>query len=188
VNNPSGGTGWVNAYYLAEWVPPVTFCADNRVKTLLTNLGAAFKNSDGKTLANLASPKHGITFYLVSNNPPVTVPANQVSTLFTSTTPINWGADDASSLNVTGTFKEVFAPKVVEVVSAAGLQTTCNDLSTAGNVVNPWPAEFTTINFYSLYKPGSTGVDLDWRTFLVGIEFVGGQPYVVSMVHFRWVP
>jgi hypothetical protein len=188
VNNPSGGTGWVNAYYLAEWIPPVTFCADVRVKTLLTNLGVAFKNSDGKTLANLASPKHGITFYLVHNNPPVTIPQNQVSTLFTSTTPINWGPAAASGQVVTGTFKDVMASKVVEVVTATGLQATCNDLSKAGNVVSPWPAEFATINFYSLYKPGSPGVDLDWRTFLVGIEFVGGQPYVVSMINYQWVP
>jgi hypothetical protein len=152
------------------------------------NLGAAFKNSDGSALANLASPRHGISFYLANNNPPVTIPHNQISTLFTSTTPYNWGAAPGSGMTVSGAFKEVMAPKVVEVVSSDALQTACNDLSKTGPIVSPWPAEFTTLNFYSLYKPGSSGIELDWRTFLVGVEFVGGQPYVVAMVHFQWEP
>jgi hypothetical protein len=43
--------------------------------------------------------------------------------------------------------------------------------------LEPWPHEFTNINYYTL-QPGSPGVELDWRTWLVGLEHSQGTPYL----------
>ncbi|MBE3037249.1 MAG: hypothetical protein IMZ62_00315, partial [Chloroflexi bacterium] len=48
--------------------------------------------------------------------------------------------------------------------------------------------EYANVNFYTVYKPGTPGVDLDFRYWLVGVEFVQGQPYVFALIHFAWEP
>src|SRR5262249_12121822 len=79
-------TGWVNAFYLTEYVPSATFCADAKVTTLLTNLGTALKNADGTALAALVSPKHGADIRLVKNNTPVNYTQATAASIFASTT------------------------------------------------------------------------------------------------------
>jgi hypothetical protein len=29
---------------------------------------------------------------------------------------------------------------------------------------------------------------LGWHTFLIGFEYVNGEPYVMSLVHYAWEP
>ena len=179
-------TGWVNAFYLTEYLPSSAFCSDAKVTTLLTNLGTALKNADGTALAALVSPKHGVDIRLAPNNAPVNYNGATAASVFTSATVQNWGPGAASGANVSGTFKDIIQPKLLDVYNSS-YQLSCNDTSKAGAVSQPWPSEYTTINLYSIYKP-ATAAQLDWRDFLVGIEYVNGQPYLFSLVHFEWVP
>jgi hypothetical protein len=182
----AGVTGWVNAFYLTEYLPPAAFCSDAKVTTLLTNLGTALKNADGTALAALVSPKHGVDVRLVSNNAPVNYTPATVASVFTNATVQNWGPGAASGAPVSGAFKDIIQPKLLDVYNSS-YQLSCNDTTKAGAVSQPWPSEYTTVNLYSIYKP-ATAAQLDWRDFLVGIEYVNGQPYLFSLVHFEWTP
>ena len=52
-------------------------------------------------------------------------------------------------------------------------------------LAQPWPKEYANINFYSLHKPSAPGFE-DWRTLLVGTEYVNGQPYVFALYNYQW--
>ena len=188
VRKTGGVTGWVNSAYLTEYIPSTTFCADAKVKTLLTDLGSAVKNADGSALAALVSPKHGLDIRLVANNNPVNYPKADAAAIFGSNAVQNWGpALGSDAVKVSGTFADVIQPKLLEVYNAS-YESTCNDTSKiVGPANQTWPSAYSTINFYSLYKP-ATGEDKDWRDFLVGIEYVDGQPYLFSLVNFQPVP
>ncbi|HCB01753.1 MAG TPA: hypothetical protein DEP19_05165 [Anaerolineae bacterium] len=55
--------------------------------------------------------------------------------------------------------------------------------------VQPVPAEYTNINFYTIYKPGTEQYGgLDWRAWIVGVEYVGGKPTLFALIHFQWEP
>jgi uncharacterized membrane protein len=183
VQKTGGITGWVNASYLTEYVPSATFCADARVTALLTNLGTALKNTDGAALAALVSPKHGVDIRLASNNRPVNYTQATAVSIFTDSAVRNWGPSQA---NVSGAFIDVMQPKLLEVYNSS-YQLGCNDTSRLGSINQPWPSEYTSINFYALYKQ-STGDAPNWRSFLVGVEYVDGQPYLFALIYFEPVP
>ncbi len=186
VQKPSGGSiGWVNAFYLTEYVSPALFCSDPRVTSLLTNLGNALQNSNGAAFAALINSKHGLDIRLAKNNPPVNFTKTVAASIFTSTTTYDWGSAPGSGSTVTGTFKDVIQPKLLEVYNSSYVWT-CNDLTRTGPITDPWP--YRAVNFYSLYKPGTPGVELDWRDILAGIEYVSGQPYLFALVNYQWEP
>jgi len=188
VQNPGGGTGWVNAHYLTEYVPSATFCADARVNTLITSLGTAFTAGNGVLLQSLVSPTHGMTVYLWRSGNPVTFAAADSRWVFESTFSHDWGASPGSGLEANGSFHVVVLPKLQEVFNAS-YTLNCDIPGVAASFSSqPWPSEYTNVNYYGIYKPGTAGVDLDWRLWLVGVEYVQGQPYVFSLIHFEWEP
>ena len=187
IRKVGGITGWVNSAYLTEYIPSATFCADARVKTLLTDLGTALKTADGAALAALVSPKHGLDIRLVANNTPVNYRKEDAISIFSSNAVQNWGpAAGSDAVKVSGTFMDIMQPKLLEVYNAS-YDLACKDTSKIGPTNQTWPSAYSTINFYSLYKPASSDAK-DWRDFLVGIEYVDGKPYLFSLVHFQPVP
>lgn len=185
VQKPGGGMGWVNSIYLTEYVPELAFCRDARVTTLLKNLGSALKSSSGTSLAALVNTKRGLDIRLAKYDAPVNFSKAAVASIFSSTTSYNWGSAPGAGDTVTGTFKDVMLPKLQEVYNSNYVWT-CDDPSRTGPVVDPWP--YLSINFYSVYKPATPGVELDWRNILAGIEYVGGQPYLFALVNYQWEP
>jgi hypothetical protein len=183
-----GVTGWVNASYLTEYVPSATFCADSKVKTLLTDLGTAIKETNGAALTALVSPKHGLDIRLVSNNSPVNYPVADAASIFTSNAVQNWGpALGSDAVKVNGTFADVIQPKLLEVYRSS-YELSCN---TPGKIVSPanisWPSAYATVNYYTLYKPAAGETD-KWRAFMVGIEYIEGKPYLFALVNFEPAP
>jgi hypothetical protein len=188
VQNPGGGTGWVNAAYLTEYVAPSAFCSDARLNTLIANLGKAFTARDGALLASLASPAHGVTVYLWRNGNGITFDREHARWVFDSTYSHNWGMAPASGLETIGSFQEQVLPELQDVFNAS-YSLTCNSLGTAPQYgLAPWPEQYAHVNYYSVFKPGSPGVDLDWRYWLAGVDYVQGQPYVFALIHFAWEP
>jgi hypothetical protein len=48
-----------------------------------------------------------------------------------------------------------------------------------------WP--YPGVNYYSLYFPGTAANgNMDWHTWVIGMEYVGGKPYIHSMMQFEW--
>jgi hypothetical protein len=188
VQNPGGGTGWVNAAFLTEYVPPATFCADGRISSLITSLDKAFTTPDGALLYTLVSPAHGMTVYLWRNGNGITFDRDHARWVFDSTYSHAWGMAPGSGLETNGSFHEAVLPKLQEVFNAS-YSLTCNSLGTAPQYgLTPWPEIYANVNYYTVFKPGTAGVDLDWRYWLVGVEFVQGQPYVFALIHFAWEP
>ena len=189
IQRPAGGVGWVNASYLTEYVAPAAFCADAKVTALLASYKTAMTRQDGALLASLVSPVHGLNVTYLRTGKTITYTPALARWVFSSTYAANWGTQPASGLEVKGSFHQEVLPKILDVLSNPNTTTTCNSPATgAKNYQYSWSFQYGNINYYALLKPGSPGVDLDWRTWLVGVEYVNGQPYLFSLQHLFWEP
>jgi len=184
VQNPSGGVGWVNSFYLTEYVTHEAFCADTRVQALLEQLKGSVNQSNGGTLSTLVSPIHGVDVRLWAYASPVNFNAATAGSVFSSSQAYNWGSGPSGQPDA-GTFAQVIQPKLQEVFNATNLETNCDNLTNVFNLAQPWP--YNNIHYYNLYKP-ATDQQLDFRTWLIGVEYVNGQPYLHSMVSIVWEP
>lgn len=186
VCDSEGMIGWVNGTYLTEVLPSGQFCGDARVTTLLDKMQTAFANQDGPAFALLVSPTHGVDVWLWNSGVPVNFDAEHARFAFESDFVHDWGTHPASGLETSGTFHELVLPELQDTFVPSA-QRRCNDgdISSYGNT---WPALYANINFYQVFRPGSPGVELDWNAFLVGVEYVNGQPYLFSLIHFIWTP
>ena len=183
----AGGAGWVNAYYLTEYVTHEAFCTDTRLQPLLDQLKQAVTQSNSAQFSSLISPLHGVDVRLWAYQPAVNFTRSQAANIFTSAEVYNWGAGPSAVLDI-GTFKDVIQPKLADVLNAPNMEVHCDDLTRVFNLSNPWPLEYHGVHFYNLYRPGSPGVDLDFRTWLIGIEYVNNQPYLYGLVTIVWEP
>jgi hypothetical protein len=188
VQNPGGNTGWVNAAFLTEYIAPITFCADVHVTTLIASLGNAFSSANGELLSSLVSPAHGVTVYQWRNGSAITFDRQHARWVFASTFSHAWGMAPGSGLETNGSFHTVVLPNLQDVFNASHTLT-CDSLGSAPQYgSSPWPELYTNVNYYTVFKPGTPGVDLDWRYWLVGVEYVQSQPYVFALIHFAWEP
>jgi hypothetical protein len=185
VQNPSGGTGWVNAFYLTEYVSHDAFCTDTRIAPLMEKLKTSMNQSDGLMLSQIVSPEHGMNVHLWAYQPPVSYTPEQAVGAFVSTEIFNWGAGPRGEPDY-GTFKDIIQPKLLDVLNAPNMETYCESLDKVYPLYRPWPYE--GIHYYNLYRPGTPGIELDFRTWLIGIEYYKGEPYIYSMVTIMWEP
>jgi hypothetical protein len=186
VQIPSGKTGWVNAKYLTEYIPLSNVC-DLKALTLVSDFERAVLAEDGELLASLVSPAHGVDVWAYRSGRPVNFDVAHARWVFESSYANNWGIHPASGLDIQGAFRDVILPNLKEVMRVSH-STTCNDPSVPGWDLTAWPEEYANINVLKLYKPATPGVDLDWRIWLAGVEYVSGQPYLFALLHFMWVP
>jgi len=189
IQNPNGGTGWVKSDFLTEYVATSAFCGDARVTSLLQNLETAVNATDGKQLKSLVSPAHGLDVVYIHNGMVANYSPEEADWAFQSTYEVNWGLGAGSGEPVIGTFPEVILPALQDVFK--NLTSTCNEVKLGGaSYVVEWPIEYANINFYSLNNPGvdPSYAGMDWRTWLAGIEYVDGQPYLFALLHYQWEP
>ncbi len=189
--NPAGGTGWVHSGYLTEYMAPSNFCADTRALAVVANFADALKTSNGNNLAGLVSPANGWSLRLWRNGNVVVFDRQHAQWIFVSTYEHHWGAAPGSGLDTVGAVHTVVLPKFLDVINAPppGYALTCNSIQGGGATYTAaWPVQYTNVNYYSLYKPGPAGNELSWRTLLLGIEYVGGQPYLFSTTQLEWEP
>ena len=85
-----------------------------------------------------------------------------------------------------GTFKDLIQPKLLDVLNAPSMETYCDNLTKVYPLSNPWP--YPNIHYYNLYKPGTSDTTLDFRTWLIGFEYINNQPYLYGMVTIVWEP
>jgi hypothetical protein len=192
IQNPSGasgGNGWVNANFLTEHVTSSTFCADSRVTDLLNRLKTALLNSDGELLSSLVSPVHGLDLRLWRYGTVANYSLEEAAWVFQSEYVVSWGPAPGSGEETSGTFSAQPLPKLQEVFGA-NYSMNCNDtLDLATFSLEPWPAEYSNINFHTIYKPGTEQYGgLDWRAWTVGIEYVQGKPTLFALIHYQWEP
>lgn len=86
------GVGWVNAYYLSEYVEPDIFCQDTQVTGLLDDFKRALNSADGELFSSLVSPLHGLEVYYWRYGPSANYTAVEASWVFDSTYEVNLGS------------------------------------------------------------------------------------------------
>ena len=185
VERPDGGTGWGNAQNLTEEVGAAPFCADARVLQLLDSVGQAVANRDGALLASLASPRRGLEISLDWRGPRVPIPTGQVGGIFQSSNTIDWGIN-SSGVALHGSFSSVVLPFLDRALGPHSILT-CDEIG-AGSILREvrWPSEYTNLNFYSFYRPSEEGgSEYSWTTWLAGVEYAAGQPYLAALVLLR---
>ena len=141
--------------------------------------------SNGDQFASLIGSKHAAAINFWRDVPPVNYTTVTARNVFTNTAVYNWGTGPAAgSSGVSGTFAQVVQPDLVDVFNSS-YQLGCDNPSYTDMFVNPWPN--TNIHYYSILKPPSSNV-FDWKVWLIGFEYVDGQPYLYSTVHYVWEP
>ena len=185
VRRNDGLTGWVNSYFLTEYLTHDAFCADSRVPTLIEQIRQSMIQSNGSLLGPIVSPVHGVNLHLWAYGPGINFPQSAAANIYTSTTVYNWGGGPSGQPD-TGTFNATVKPKYLEVLNSANRETYCDTLTKVFPLSRPWP--YPNIHYYNLYKPATPDVFFDFRTLLIGIEYINGQPYLYGMVTIIWEP
>jgi hypothetical protein len=167
-------------------ISPDDFCADHQPQVLINNFKSAVQISNGTLLASLVSPRHGMDVRLYRNERVVNYDQQKAQSLFDSTDSIDWGAAP-SGLETKGSFTEVIVPALLKVFNK-DYTLTCDQVQVGGATYKAnWP--YAGINFYSAYFAGTPNSNnLDWRTWLIGVEYVKGQPYLYAIMEFFWEP
>ena len=181
--------GWVNRYFLTEIVTADTFCADLQVETLLQSIRDSIASDNGSQLANLVHPQRGLLIRLNWWNEEVRLTQNEINIVFSDLTSRDWGIQDGSGNPINGTASEVIIPLLKTDILAAQTVTTCNEImasGTAGLVTIPY--EYAGMNYYSFHRPPPNQEDgiFDWGTWVIGIEYWEGQPYLAYLIHYQW--
>lgn len=184
-------TGWVSGDYLTEEKTAGEVCNDPRVGEILDRFTQAVRDKDGETLSRLVSPVHGLTIHHNLWNPPVIFKSlKDILPIFTSSEEFDWGIQDGSGEPIIGSFNDKIMP-LLENVLLQNHTRHCNTLErgvatgpTAGYVY--WPYDYSSFNYIAMFRPAPSDQELDWRTWVAGIEYVDGQPYVVVLIQFHW--
>lgn len=161
-------------------------CADPQVNTLIDSLKAAALNSDGQQLASLVSPTSGMDVRYFRNGTVVNYDQEHAKFLFETTFELDWGAEPGSGAPKVGSFHDVVVPKLVESFNQ-DYSLHCNQLEHGGATYDVmWPYQK---DFYSIYFPGTqANGNMDWHTWVVGIEYVNNKPYIYALTQFFWEP
>jgi len=173
--------GWVNFKYLTEYVSHEAFCADPYVRMQIDLLRIAMKDSNGGLFASLVSPKHGLNLNYWASSNTVNYTSTTAQTAFTDPQVISWGSGGGSGIVDSGTFAQIVQPQMVDVLNSAYLLN-CDALSYGQTYTNVISYTNTNIHFYSVVKPPTN--TMDWKVWLIRIEYVNGAPYVFGAVHY----
>lgn len=185
----TGKTGWVNEQYLTEAVPAASFSNDSRVPALLNQLVNTLEQKDGKGLAGLISPLHGFRLQYMRGGTVAVYDAEKSTWLLESTYAMSWGLHPGSGMPVKGTFSQEVLPALLDVLISPNMQIRYEDIQSGGTTYTAiWPKEYANINFLSAYRPGPAGHELNWRTWLIGVEYVDSKPYLFSLNMLVWEP
>ena len=193
VNLAGGGTGWVNSRFLTRQITKDVFCNEPAVRELLQNFVVTLRTEDGEALRELISPKTGLLVRLAWWNNEVDFSRPDVlESIFEQETAREWGLQSGSGAPQVGSFSEVALPDLHDVLDG-DFSRHCNTLehgvasgNTAGLVI--WPFEYTNVNYIALYREAAQGDEFNWRTWVVGIEYLQGEPFVAMLVQYQWEP
>lgn len=161
-------------------------CSDPQVTALIDSLKTAVTKGDGPLLASLVSPASGLEVSYFHNGTAIKYDQSQAKFLFETTYPASWGVDPASGAEKVGPFHEVVVPALLKVFNQP-YELHCNELKYGGA---SYPVKFPyNKDFYSIYFPGTqANGNMDWQTWVAGIEYVNNKPYLYALMQFYWEP
>lgn len=164
----------------------VSICNDQQSTALIDSFKAAILNSDGPLLSSLVSPSRGMDVAFFRDGTVITYTPQHAKFLFETTFEVDWGAEPGSGAAVRGAFHEVVLPELVETFSQP-YTLHCNELKHGGATYElEWPYEG---EFYSVHFPGTAANgNMDWQTWVMGIENATTKPYIYALMRFFWEP
>ncbi len=167
--------------------PAATFCADTQATSLINNLKSALQTSNGPRLSSLVSPTHGMQARLYRNGTVITYDQQHTKFLFETTYVVDWGAAPGSGQETMGPFHETIIPDLLDVFNK-DYTLVCDEVKVGGTTYQAaWP--YTGYNFYSVYYPGTAAnSNMDWHTWLIGMQYLNGTPYLYAIMQFKWEP
>jgi hypothetical protein len=153
---------------------------------LIDSFKRAVLNSDGPLLSSLVSPTHGMDAGLFRNGTVITYDQQHAKFLFESTYQVDWGAAPGSGASKKGPFHETIVPELVKIFNQP-YSLTCNEIKHGGASYEiKWPYQG---EYYSVYFPGTeANGNMDWNTWVIGVEYVNSKPYIYALMHFFWEP
>ncbi len=162
------------------------FCTDPQIPALLGSLKTAVLNSDGLRLSSLVSPTRGMDVAFLRDGTVITYDQEHAKFLFETTFEVDWGVMPGSGLAKKGSFHDVIVPELVKAFNQP-YSLSCNDLKHGGATYElTWPYKG---DFYSVHFPGTEATgNLDWHTWVTGIEYVNNKPYIYALMQFFWEP
>ena len=172
----------------APVTPPGTgdICTDPQVTALIDSLKSAVTTQNGQTLSSVVSPSSGMDVAYYHSGNVITYDQEQARFLFETTYEANWGADPASGIEKIGPFHEVVVPALAKIFSQP-YTLHCNEIKHGGA---SYPVNFPyEKGYYSIYFPGTdANGNMDWQTWIAGIEYVQGKPYIYALMQYFWEP
>ena len=163
----------------------LSICSDLQVFALIELLKSAMLTTDGALLSSLVSPNNMEVRYIRYGNP-ISYTSEQAKFLFETTFEANWGAEPGSGEDRIGSFHDVIVPELVGIFNQP-YTLHCNELPHGGATYElEWPYQG---DFYSIFFPGTeVNGNLDWHTWVVGVEYVNNKPYIYALMQFFWEP
>ena len=176
---PPGATG-------SPAANPSTICNDPQVTAMIDSFKSAILKSDGPLLGSLVSPQRGMDVAYFRDGTVITYRPEHAKFLFETTFEVDWGTEPGSGAMKRGSFHDVIVPRLVEIFNQP-YTLHCNELKHGGATYEmAWPYQD---EFYSIFFPGTqANGNMDWHTWVMGIEYVGGKPYVYALMQFFWEP
>jgi hypothetical protein len=161
-------------------------CADPQATALIDSLKKAVTTADGQLLGSLVSPTNGMDVAFFHNGNVINYDQTHAKFLFETTYQANWGNEPGSGAEKDGSFHDVVVPELVKIFNES-YTLHCNELKYGGA---SYPVTFPyKKDFYSIYFPGTAANgNMDWRTWVAGIEYVNGKPYLYALRQFFWEP
>ena len=171
---------------IASPTSSVSICNDQQSTALIDSFKTAIFNSDGLLLSSLVSPSRGMDVAFFRDGTVITYMPEHAKFLFETTFEVDWGTEPGSGAAVRGAFHDVVVPELVEAFNQP-YTLHCNELKHGGATYElAWPYEG---EFYSVHFPGTqANGNLDWNTWVLGIEHLNTKPYIYALMRFFWEP
>ena len=165
---------------------PGTICGEPQATALIDSFKTAILNSDGALLGALVSPARGMDVARFRDGTVITYTQQHARFLFETTFEVDWGTAPGSGAASRGPFHEVVVPELRKVFSQT-YTLHCNELKHGGATYTlEWPYQG---EYYSVHFPGTAANgNMDWYTWVMGIEYISGKPYIYALTPFFWEP
>jgi hypothetical protein len=165
---------------------PSTICNDPQVPDTIDSFKKAILTSDGPLLSSLVSPSRGMDVAYYRDGTVITYKPEHAKFLFETTFQVDWGTEPGSGAMKRGSFHDVVLPELVSIFNQP-YTLHCNELKHGGATYEMvWEYES---EFYSIHFPGTqANGNMDWHTWVMGVEYVSGKPYVYALIQFFWEP
>ena len=165
---------------------PATICGDPQVMAMIDSFKKAILTSDGTLLSSLVSPSRGMDVAFFRDGTVITYKPEHAKFLFETTFEVDWGTEPGSGAMKRGSFHDVVVPELARIFNQP-YTLHCNELKHGGATYEmEWPYQN---EYYSIHFPGTqANGNLDWQTWVMGVEYVSGKPYVYALIQYFWEP